>query len=260
MPGRTFEGRTVVVTGGGTGLGRATALAFAAQGATTVIVSGRRKERLDQVAAEHPAVVPVVADVTSEAGAQALADEVRGRGGVLDVLVHNAGVFRFTPLAGLGPDTVREVLDTNLLGPLLVTGHLLPYLAPQRGSIVLVSSRAGHNPGPGSSAYAASKAGVHSLTRSWAAELATHGIRVNAVAPGFVRTEAYEANGMAPRQVAALFDAVTAGIPLGRVADVDDITPWITRLADPAASLVTGQVITVDGGMDTGAEQAGQDR
>ncbi|MCX4970534.1 SDR family oxidoreductase [Streptomyces sp. NBC_00654] len=260
MPDRTFAGRTVVVTGAGTGIGRATALAFAAQGATTVIVCGRRKERLDQVAAEHPAVVPVTADVTSEAGAEALAVEVRARGGALDVLVHSAGVFRFTPLAGLGPDTVREVLDTNLLGPLLVTGHLLPYLLPQRGSIVLVSSRAGHNPGPGSSVYAATKAGVHSLTRSWAAELASHGIRVNAVAPGFVRTEAYEANGMTPQQVAGLFDAITPDIPLGRVADVDDITPWITRLADPAASLVTGQIITVDGGMDTGSDQAGHDR
>nr|AKT74271.1 TxnP4 [Streptomyces bottropensis] len=260
MPNGTFAGQTVVITGAGTGIGRATALAFAAQGAATVIVCGRRKDRLDQVAAEHRAVVPVAADVTSEAGAEALADEVRARGGVLNVLVHNAGVFRFTPLAGLGPDSVRQVLDTNLLGPLLVTGQLLPYLLPQRGNIVLVSSRAGHNPGPGSSVYAASKAGVHSLTRSWAAELAAHGVRVNAVAPGFVRTEAYEANGMTPQQVAGLFEAVVPGIPLGRVADVDDITPWITRLADPASSLVTGQIITVDGGMDTGSYRTGQDR
>ncbi|WP_066947957.1 SDR family NAD(P)-dependent oxidoreductase [Streptomyces lushanensis] len=259
MPERTFADRTVVVTGAGTGIGRATALAFAEQGATTVIICGRRKERLEQVAAEHPAVVPVVADVTSESGAEALADEVRARGDGLDVLVHNAGVFRFTPLSALGPDTVREVLDTNLLGPLLVTGHLLPYLLPRRGSIVLVSSRAGHNPGAGSSVYAASKAGVHSLTRSWAAELAAHGVRVNAVAPGFVRTEAYRANGMTEQQSEGLFDAVASGIPLGRVADVGDITPWITRLADPAASLVTGQILTVDGGMDTDAGGSGQD-
>ncbi|WP_221350434.1 SDR family NAD(P)-dependent oxidoreductase [Streptomyces beigongshangae] len=260
MPDQIFAGRTVVVTGGGTGIGRATALSFAEQGATTVIVCGRRKERLDQVAAEHPAVVPVAADVTEEAGAEALAHEVRERGGALDVLVHSAGVFRFTPLGALGPDTVREVLDTNLVGPLIVTRHLLPYLLARRGNIVLVSSRAGHNPGPGQSVYAASKAGVHSLTRSWAAELAAHGVRVNAVAPGFVRTEAFEANGMTPQQVEGLFDAVTAGIPLGRVADVDDITPWITQLARPAASLVTGQIVTVDGGMDTGTDPAGQER
>ncbi|MFJ6129210.1 SDR family NAD(P)-dependent oxidoreductase [Streptomyces griseoviridis] len=259
MPDPTFAGRTVVVTGAGTGIGRATALAFAEQGAATVVVCGRRKERLEDVAAEHPAIVPVVADVATETGARALADEVRARGDGLDVLVHNAGVFRFSPLAALAPDTVREVLDTNLLGPLLVTGELLPALLARRGTIVLVSSRAGHNPGPGSSVYSASKAGVHSLTRSWAAELAAHGVRVNAVAPGFVRTEAYRANGMTDRQVEGLFDAVAGSVPLGRVADTDDITPWITRLADPAASLVTGQVITVDGGMDTGAGQAGQD-
>lgn len=250
MSDKSFADRTVVVTGGGTGVGRAAALAFADLGSRHVIITGRRTERLAEVAALHPAVVPVTADVTEEAGADAVAAAVQERGGRLDVLVHNAGVFRFSPLEALDAASVREVIDINLTGPLLLTGRLLPLLRSPGGSIVLVSSRAGHNATPGGSAYAASKAGVHSLTRSWAAELAAKGIRVNAVAPGFVRTEAYAANGLSPEQVEGLFEGVKAGIPLGRVGEVDDVTPWIVRLAEPASELVTGQVVTLDGGMD----------
>ncbi|MEV5568060.1 SDR family oxidoreductase, partial [Streptomyces sp. NPDC052196] len=193
---------------------------------------------------------PVTADVTTQSGAEAVAETVRERTGSLDVLVHNAGVFRFSPLAALGAADARDVLETNVLGPLLLTTHLLPLLRSPGGSIVLVSSRGGHNPGPDSSVYAASKAAVHSFTRSWAAELAPRGVRVNAVAPGFVRTEAYAANGLSDEQVEGLFAGVVQGIPLGRVSDPEDIAAWITRLAEPASALVTGQIITVDGGMD----------
>lgn len=244
-----FAGRTVVVTGGGTGIGRATALAFAERGAA-VVVTGRRKERLDEVAEHDPAIVPVQADVATEEGARAVAGALRARGSALDVLVLNAGVFRFTPLAGLDVEAAREVLDTNVLGPLLLTSHVLPLLRSPGAAIVLVSSRGGHNPGPTSSVYSASKAALHSFTRSWAAELAPVGVRVNAVAPGFVRTEAYAAAGLPPDAVEGLFAGVAPTIPLGRVGEVGDVTPWILRLADPASALVTGQVLTIDGGLD----------
>ncbi|GHH51108.1 SDR family NAD(P)-dependent oxidoreductase [Streptomyces candidus] len=245
-----FADQTVVVTGGGTGIGRATALAFAAGGARTVIITGRRKERLDEVAELHTALVPLPADVTSGEGADAVADAVRTYGGALDVLVHNAGVFRPSPLTAWDPAAAQQVLATNVLGLALLTTRLLPQLRSPGGRLVLVSSRGGHNPGPESSLYCASKAAVHSFCRSWAAELAPRGIRVNAVAPGFVRTEAYVAGGLAPEQAEGLLAGVAHAIPLGRVAEADEVARWILYLADPASAQVTGQIVTIDGGLD----------
>lgn len=250
MSTNPFEGQTVVVTGGGTGIGRATALSFAELGAATVVITGRRGGRLDEVAALHPAIVPVVADITAEEGAQAIAAAIRERSGVLDVLVHNAGIYRQTPIDAIDVELARELLETNVLGTAMLTTRLLPLIKSPGGSIVLVSSVAGHKPEPYASVYAASKAGVHSLTLTWAKELAGRGIRVNAVAPSAVRTEVYAANGLTEEQTDAIFNHYAACMPLGRTGTVDDVAPWITRLADPASSWVTGQIITLDGGAD----------
>jgi NAD(P)-dependent dehydrogenase (short-subunit alcohol dehydrogenase family) len=250
MPNNAFEGQTVVVTGGGTGIGKATALAFAEQGAQTVIITGRRERRLNEVAELSPAIVPVVADLVSEEGAEAVATAVRARSGALDVLVHNAGIYRQTPIDAIDVTLARELLETNILGTALLTTRLLPLIKAPGGSIVLVSSVAGHKPEPYASVYAASKAGVHSLTLTWAKELAGRGIRVNAVAPSAVRTEVYAANGLTEEQTDQIFNHYAACMPLGRTGTVEDVTPWITKLAEPASSWVTGQIIVLDGGAD----------
>lgn len=250
MSDQPFEGQRVVVTGGGTGIGKHAAVEFAKLGAASVIITGRRKERLDEVAELHPNIVPVAADVTTAEGAQAVADAVETNGGKLDVLVHNAGIFRNTLAEYFDEKASNELLNINLLGPVRLTGALYQYLSKPGGNIVFVSSVAGHNPEPGAAMYAASKAGMHSLTLTWARELAPLGIRVNAVAPAGVRTEVYAANGLNDEETDAIFATLADIMPLGRTGTVEDITPWITLLASPASSWVTGQIITIDGGQD----------
>jgi 3-oxoacyl-[acyl-carrier protein] reductase len=250
MSESTFSDRHVLVTGGGTGIGRGAALAFAEQGAASVVIAGRRRERLDEVAALHPAIVAVPADITTDTGRDAVVDAVKSVGGTLDVLVHNAGVYRWTPLDYADIAAAREMLEINLIAPFVLTTRLLPMLRSPGGSIVLVSSVAGHNPEPYASLYAVSKAGLHSYTVTWAKELAGRGIRVNAVAPSAVRTEVYDANGLTTEQIDALFAKFAATSPLGRTGEVADVAPWITRLSEPSSSWITGQIITIDGGAD----------
>ncbi|WP_117213057.1 SDR family NAD(P)-dependent oxidoreductase [Allorhizocola rhizosphaerae] len=248
MTAQPFAGQHIVVTGGGTGIGRAAALAFADGGAERVVITGRRLDRLEQVAAQHRTITPVVADVSTGAGADAVAAAV-AQGGV-DVLVHNAGIHRRAPVESIDAASAREVFATNVIGPVILTVRLMPLIRSPGGNIVFVSSVAGHNPVPTESVYGASKAAVDSLTKTWAAELAPKGIRVNAVAPSLVRTEVFETNGMTPEQVDMLFQHAAKQLPLGRTGEPEDVTLWITRLAEPSSSWVTGQVIVMDGGWD----------
>lgn len=250
MSDKPFAGQTVVVTGGGTGIGRGTALAFAEAGAARVIVTGRRTSRLELIAKEHDAIVPVHADVTTEVGAQAVYDAATSHGGKIDVLVHNAGIYRQTPVDNADLSLAREMVETNVLGPVLLTKTVLPLITAPGGSIIFVSSVAGHNPEPYASMYAVTKAGAHSLTLTWAKELANRGIRVNAVAPSAVRTEVYDANGLTPEQIDGIFKMFASNNPLGRTGLVEDVTPWILQFAHPSSGWVTGQILTIDGGFD----------
>ncbi|MFI2230163.1 SDR family NAD(P)-dependent oxidoreductase [Nocardia testacea] len=245
---KVFADRHVLVTGGSSGIGRAAALAFAGQGAASVTVTGRRREPLEEVAALHPVVVPVVADVATDAGATAVAESIKARSGMIDVIVHNAGVFRRTPLADMELEAVRELLDVNVFGPVLLTGRLSPLLRSPGGNIVVVSSINGRVASAGVSVYSATKAAVDSLVASWAVELAPRGIRVNGVAPGTVLTPILAAGGVPSTDAEEWRADYARTSPAGRIGRVEDVVPWITRLAEPVSSWVTGEVIVVDGG------------
>ncbi|MCZ7417253.1 SDR family NAD(P)-dependent oxidoreductase [Streptomyces sp. WMMC897] len=138
----------------------------------------------------------------------------------------------------------------NVTAPGLLAGAALPHLAASDGAVVNVSSTFGHRPAPGAGYYGASKAALESLTRSWALELATEGVRVNAVAPGPTESEALTASGLPGEAVAEITAREAERVPLGRRGEPGDVAAWIVRLAGPEAGWLTGQVLTVDGGLE----------
>jgi len=244
-----FSNRVVVVTGGGAGIGRAAALAFAGQGAR-VVVTGRRAEPLRALAAAKPGVTFVVADAGRAEDAAHTVEEVVERCGRLDVLVNNAGAGAILPLARAGAKDVAEIFATNVFGPSWLATAALPHLTEAGGSIVNVSSTFGHKAAPELSHYAASKAALEHLTRCWALELAALGVRVNAVAAGPTETDfLVERMDLSAADAAAVEADERRRIPLRRRGTPDDVARWIVTLASPSAAWITGEVVRVDGGL-----------
>jgi NAD(P)-dependent dehydrogenase (short-subunit alcohol dehydrogenase family) len=241
--------KVAIVTGASSGIGRATALSLARQGAT-VLVTGRRAAALRQTVAEHGNLVSLVADVAAPDDSPRTIAKAIDTWGRLDILVNNAGAGALLPLAEATARTITDIFAVNVVGPSLLGSVALPYLAESKGSIVNVSSTFGHKPGAGLSHYAASKAALEHLTRCWALELAPQGIRVNAIAAGPTESGALTGMmGLSPENAAAIEEAEREQIPLKRRGDPDDVAKWILHLADPASEWITGQVIDVDGGL-----------
>lgn len=244
-----FSGKAVVVTGAGTGIGRATARAFAEQGARVLVV-GRTAARLAETAAGLPGVHALVADISAPGAADHVVTTAVEAFGRLDVLVNNAGIVRQAPLGDVREDAVREMLATNLLAPVHLTGAALPHLTAARGVVVNVSTAIGHRgwPMPGGALYAAAKAALDSLTRSWAVQYAPQGVRVVAVAPGPIATPIAAHQGLGAEEADALRTRLAAHVPLRRVGQPEEVAFWIVQLARPEAGFTTGVVLPVDGG------------
>lgn len=244
-----FSGKVAIITGAGSGIGRATALAFAHAGAH-VLGIGRRTDALKATAAAHPGIEIHSADLRDPGAAHDIIATATNRWDRVDVLVNNAGATRMMPLADTTADGIDNLFSLNVTAPSLLARAALPQLRRTKGSIINISSTYGHRPLPGAAHYAASKAALEHLTRSWAVELATDGIRVNAVAPGPTESEALTAAGLPAAVVEQIKQQETQRIPLGRRGEPDEIATWILQLADPASTWLTGQILTIDGGLE----------
>jgi NAD(P)-dependent dehydrogenase (short-subunit alcohol dehydrogenase family) len=245
---KSFAGKVVLVTGANSGIGETPVALFVEAGAR-VFGTARRKDALDAARLRHPRAQWVLADVTNATAVKAAIDAVVTEAGRLDVLVNNAATFTFGALEQSGEEMIRTQFEANVYGPVFVTQAALPALKRSRGTVINISSAAGHKPSPGGSIYAATKAALESLTRSWALELAPFGVRVNAIAPGPTETAGFDKMGLPAEQVAAVKASFVEQVPLGRMASAEEVCRWIVSLADPTVTWVTGQVLSVDGGM-----------
>ena len=239
----------VLITGGLTGIGRATAFAFARKGGN-VVVSGRRDEEGKALAEQLRAFCSdaefINADVRHEDDVRALVDQAVAQFGHLDVAVNNAGTEGHGgSITGQTPDSYAATFDTNVLGMVLSMKHEVRVMREQgRGSIVNVSSTYGHEGAPGASIYVGSKHAVEGITKSVALETAKAGIRVNAVAPGPTDTGMLDRFTGTPQNKASLM----AEVPIGRLGRPEELADAIVFLTSDAASYITGHVLNVDGG------------
>lgn len=243
-----LTGKTAVVTGGSRGIGRAICLKLAGQGANIVLNYAGNAAAAEETRAACEALgvraLAVQGDVADPAACNALIDTAIEAFGQVDILVCNAGITRDNLLMRMSDEEFQKVIDTNLKGTFhCMRAVIRPMMKKRRGRIISISSVVGLMGNAGQINYAASKAGVIGMTRSLAREVASRGITVNAVAPGFIRTDMTDVLSDAVRE------GILRSIPLGKLGEAEDVANTVLFLASDEAAYITGQVLSVDGGM-----------
>jgi 3-oxoacyl-[acyl-carrier protein] reductase len=247
----SFEGQNAIVTGmskAGGGIGRAIALELARQGANVAVTGHSSLAAAEEVAAEIRALgrqsIAAQCDVSSAEQVEKLLSEVLTSWGTLDIVVNNAGVTKDALVLRMSEEDWDRVLDINLKGTFLMTrAALKPMIKQRRGKIVNITSVIGLIANPGQANYSASKAGIIGFTRTIAKEVASRNIQVNAVAPGFIQTAMTEGLSADQRE------NIIKEIPAGRLGTPENVAHAVAFLASAAADYITGQTLTVDGGL-----------
>jgi NAD(P)-dependent dehydrogenase (short-subunit alcohol dehydrogenase family) len=243
-----FTNKTVLVTGGSSGIGLAAAKAFAAEGAR-VVITGRDETALqDARAAIGPETIALRSDAGSIADAKALAENVAARGLRLDALFVNAGAAKFAAFPDVDETLWDQILDTNVKGPYFQIQALLPLF--NAGAAIVINGSINARIGmPNTSVYAASKAAVISLAKTLSAELLPRGVRVNVVSPGPVATPIYGKLGLDATTLEATAAQIQGQIPLGRFGTSEEIAATVLHLSAPESAFIVGTEIIADGGM-----------
>ncbi|CAG7839040.1 3-ketoacyl-ACP reductase [Clostridium novyi B str. ATCC 27606] len=243
-----LTGKNAIVTGASRGIGKAIAIKLADLGANVVLNYRSNINSVNEVVKEIESkgvkVVAIQGDISKFEDAKKIVDEAMEKLGSIDILVNNAGITKDTLLMRMKEEEFDNVIEVNLKGVFNCTKHVVPIMMKQRsGKIINISSVVGLSGNAGQSNYAAAKAGIIGFTKSVAKEIASRGITVNAVAPGFIATDM---TGVLSDKVK---ENIKNNIPLKRVGDAKDIANTVAFLSSNMASYITGQVISVDGGM-----------
>jgi NAD(P)-dependent dehydrogenase (short-subunit alcohol dehydrogenase family) len=241
-----FEGKTVVITGGTSGIGLASARRIASEGGH-VLVTGTNAAALDQLRQYSPTIVGIQNDASDPAAAIALANEAERMFGNIDAAFLNAGAGAGSLIGQITPELFHQQMNLNVGGPLFAIQALVPIIR-DGGSFVVTSSVAKDKGAYGSALYAATKGAVRSMVRGFARELAARRIRINTMSPGPIETRFFDRLGMPAEQLAMVNQMVLAGNPMGRFGSVEEAAAVALFLLSDEASYVTGSDYAVDGG------------
>ncbi|HKI74348.1 MAG TPA: SDR family oxidoreductase [Pseudomonadales bacterium] len=252
------EGKVAIVTGGSNGIGRAAAERMSAEGAFVALVA-RTQADLDKVAAEISAatgndVIGIATDVRSEDSVAAMVDMVVAKWGGVDILVNNAGTSSASRFEKMTNAQIEEDFSLKVMGAIYCTRHALPHLKARQGVICNTTTPGGKTPGPGSQPTSLSRAAGISLTKTWSKEFAEHGIRVNTVCVGLLKSRQHVLRWEKMHEknpdysLEAHYEAMGKNVPMGRVGEASEAGDVIAFLCSPRASYVTGASVNVDGG------------
>ncbi|MDI1309878.1 MAG: glucose 1-dehydrogenase [Methylotenera sp.] len=247
---KRLAGKVALVTGASKGIGAATALRLADEGALVAVNYNSSKEGADRVVTEIVSrggkAIAVYGNLSKPEEIKSVIDETTISLGAIDILVNNAGVYEFSPLDAITPEHFHKQFNLNVLGLLLVTQEAVRAFNEKGGSIVNISSVVSTSTPPGGSVYSATKAAVDSITMVLAKELAERNIRVNAVNPGMIETEGVVASGFNEGEMRNWIESIT---PMKRIGTVDEIASVVAFLASSDAAYVTGETLLISGGL-----------